>query len=62
MDKKDLYAIIEGIVTEISEANGLSESVARAFVGTALQQNRQAFINAVVVPKLQVAEPAEAAS
>lgn len=60
MDKKTLAAMFEGIVAEIASTHDLEEGVARAFVGTALQQSRSAFVAAVAIPKLQIAAPAAA--
>ncbi len=52
MDKKQLTAIIDGIVTDVAAAQGLEEGEARTLVGIALKKNKAAFISAVVVPTL----------
>ena len=57
MDKKELAELFEGIVTQIATENGLDEKIARAFVGTALQLSRQAFVDVVKIPRLQIATP-----
>ena len=56
MDKKQLHALIDGIVAQVSQDNGLEEAEARVFVGVALRQNREAFLQTVNIPKLAVAE------
>jgi len=62
MDKKELNGMLEGIVSEVAKNNGLTESQARCFVGVALQQNRDAFISVVNIPRLSIAkETTEAA-
>lgn len=52
MDKKQLTAVIDGIVDDVAKANSLEESEARTLVGIALKKNRDAFVKAVVVPTL----------
>lgn len=58
MDKKQLHALIDGIVDQVSTDNELSEAEARVFVGVALRQNKAAFLQTVNIPTLQIAGPA----
>lgn len=60
MDKKQLTAVIDGIVDEVAKANNLEEAEARTLVGIALKKNREAFVKAVVVPTLGLVAPAAA--
>lgn len=60
MDKKQLAAIVESIVLDVANSNGLEEAEARTLVGIALRKNKEAFVKAVVVPSLGlVAKTAE---
>jgi hypothetical protein len=52
MDKKQLVAIIDAIVTEVATQNQLEEAEARTLVGIAIRKNKEAFVKAVVVPTL----------
>lgn len=54
MDKKQLHALINGIVDQVATDNNLEESEARVFVGVALRTNREAFLATVIIPKLGV--------
>ena len=54
MDKKQLHALIDGIVKTVETDNGLTEAEARVFVGVALRLNQEAFLQTVVIPKLAV--------
>ena len=56
MDKKQLIALLEGIVTTVAEDNQLEEAEARVFVGVALRANRDAFLSTVVIPRLAVVQ------
>lgn len=56
MDKKQLYALIDGIVADVMKNNNLEEGEARVFVGVALRQNREAFIQTVCIPKLALSQ------
>lgn len=56
MDKKDVNDFIQGIVEEIAKANGIPERAARAFVGTSLMQNRQAIVNSIQMPTLNLGQ------
>ena len=62
MDKKQLTAVVDGIVEEVAKANGLEEAEARTLVGIALKKNRVAFVQAVVVPTLGLVGGPAAAS
>lgn len=55
MDKKQLHALIDGIVDQVAKDNGLEESEARVFVGVALRLNREAFLATVNIPRLSLA-------
>lgn len=57
MDKKQLHALIDGIVSEVETNENLSEAEARVFVGVALRRNKEAFLRTVNVPTLEVAGP-----
>lgn len=52
MNQKQLDAVLADIVTAVATQNGLDEGEARTLVGIALKKNKEAFINAVVVPTL----------
>ncbi len=52
MDKKQLYALIDGIVEQLAKDNQLEEAEARVFVGVALRRNREAFLSTVAIPTL----------
>lgn len=58
MNKKQIHELIDGIVSDVMKTNNLSEDEARVFVGVALRNNRAAFLAAISIPKLEVAEPA----
>lgn len=58
MDKKVLHGLVDGIVEQVAKDNNLSESEARTFVGVALRHNREAFLKAVIVPNLTLANQA----
>lgn len=58
MDKKQLAAIVDTIVLDVAKTNSLEEGEARTLVGIALRRNKEAFVQAVVVPTLGlVAQP-----
>ena len=57
MDKKQLHALIDGIVDQVAKDNSLEEAEARVFVGVALRLNRDAFLATVHVPTLSVVRP-----
>lgn len=61
MDKKQLAAIVDGIVADVAAANTLEEGEARTLVGIALKKNRAAFVQAVVVPSLGLVAKTETA-
>ncbi len=54
MNQKQLDAIVADIVTAVAAQNGLDEGEARTLVGIALKKNKEAFIQAVVVPTLGI--------
>lgn len=57
MDKKQLHALVDGMVEQVAEENNLEQTEARVFVGVALRQNREAFLRTVNVPTLELAQP-----
>ena len=62
MDKKQLVALLEEIVTTVAEDNGLNEAEARTFVGVALRANKDAFIETIRIPRLTIAKGTETAA
>lgn len=52
MDKKILAGIVDGIVAEVAEKQGLTEGEARAMVGITLKKNKDAIVAAIVSPNL----------
>lgn len=54
MDKKQLTAIVDGIVADVASKNGLEEMEARTLVGIMLRKSKEALVAAVVSPTLGV--------
>lgn len=50
MDKKDVNGFVQGLVEQVAKDMGVGEKAARAFVGTALMQNRDAILSAITRP------------
>lgn len=52
MDKKDLLAIVNAIVEQVQQKNGISEGEARAMVGMTLRVSSEAVVGACEVRKV----------
>ncbi len=52
MNQKQLDAIVDSIVIAVAAQNGLEDGEARTLVGIALKKNKDAFVQAVLVPTL----------
>lgn len=62
MDKKQLAAIVDGIVAAVAAQSGLEEGEARTLVGIALRKNKEAICSAVLIPTLGLVGTAPKAS
>ncbi len=56
MDKKQLQAIVDGVVKEVATANKLEEMEARTLVGIMIRRNKEVFVRVAVSPTLRVVE------
>lgn len=52
MDKKQLVAVVNALVTKVQTAKGLEEAEARTLVGIALRTNADTLVAAIVNPTL----------
>ncbi len=54
MDKKQLQAIVDGMVDAVVKNHNLSESEARVFVGVALRNATTAILESINIPQPKV--------
>lgn len=52
MNQKQLDAIVAGIVAGVAQSSGIEEGEARTLVGIALRKNRDAIMQAILIPTL----------
>ena len=54
MEKKQLQALVDGMVETVAKAHGLSEPEARVFVGVALRNAQAAILASINVPQPKI--------